>query len=115
MRFPVLARAHREDLLVLAPAAPPPLRQRPPKAQTREEPMDRAAFLHPNMTANFVLATSCLRAKLAPELFLWQPSAAVFSNTQGTRDAESIIRVAKLRWNAGTRRAARNLNMVPPR
>src|SRR5437879_11937674 len=51
MRFPVLARAHREDLLVLAPAAPPPLRQRPPKAQTRQKPLDRAAFLHPNMTA----------------------------------------------------------------
>src|SRR5712692_7014138 len=41
--------------------------------------------------------------------------APAFSGTCGSRDSEAIVRVLKLRRNAGTRRRARHLNMMPPR
>src|SRR2546423_12617763 len=42
------------------------------------------------------------------------PTAAPFSVIQRARDSETVIRVLELRRNAGTRRRARDLNMMPP-
>src|SRR5258708_37716909 len=68
-RFPALAQARREGLPVLALAAQPPLRRRPPKVQKDAEPMDRAAFRHPNMMPIPPLHPCASRDKFVHEVF----------------------------------------------
>src|SRR5260370_19914954 len=40
--------------------------------------------------------------------------APAFSGARGARDSESVVRVLEFRRNAGTRRRARDLNMMTP-
>src|SRR5690242_9761986 len=71
--------------------------------------MCRAASNDPNTNGNCVLTHPFLRIRSYASV-LMRP----FLRIRGSRDAESVVRVLKFRWNTRTRGRSRNLNMMAP-